>query len=208
MTGLQSIEIGNEQDFTLVVQGRSLILKERETNRRVKQLFLYLDAVDALKNLKDTHYFYLSVAPDIRLNHLESFRSNMASGMEKQSSRVVKNDEELRAELGGSSISLFNSGEHIIFSKFEKDETGRQTSRAEGDEPETYVEADSLAMNDIKFILHEALTLTLTLTLTITLTLTLPLTRWSPPSASAASYSAPSSHRCWHGGRTARAPAS
>ena len=29
----------------------------------------------------------------------------MASGMEKRSSRVVKNDEELRAELGGSSIS-------------------------------------------------------------------------------------------------------
>ena len=154
MTGLESIEIGNEQDFNIVVQGRGLILKERETDRRVKQLFLYLDAVDALKNLKDTHYFYLSVAPDIRLNHLESFRSNMASGMEKQSSRVVKNEEELRAELGGSSISLFNSGEHIIFSKFEKDETGRQTSRAEGDEPEAYVEADSLAMNDTKFILH------------------------------------------------------
>ena len=29
----------------------------------------------------------------------------MASGMEKRPSRVVKNDEELRAELGGSSIS-------------------------------------------------------------------------------------------------------
>ena len=73
----------------------------------------------------------------------------------------MKNDEELRTALGGSSISLFNSGEHVIFSKFEKDETGRQTSRAEGDEPEAYVEADSLAMNDTKFILHEALTLTL-----------------------------------------------
>ena len=80
----------------------------------------------------------------------------MASGMEKNSSRVVKNEEELRAALGGSSISLFNSGEHVIFSTFEKDKTGRQTSRAEGDEPEAYVEADSLAMNDTKFILHEA----------------------------------------------------
>ena len=95
----------------------------------------------------------------------------MASGTEKNSSRVVKNDEELRTALGGSSISLFNSGEQIIFSKFEKDETGRQTSRAEGDEPEAYVEADSLAMNDTKFILHEALTLTLTLPHTRTLTL-------------------------------------
>ena len=40
MTGLESIEIGNEQDFNIVVQGRGLILKERETDRRVKQLFL------------------------------------------------------------------------------------------------------------------------------------------------------------------------
>ena len=60
MTDLESIEIGSEQDFMFVVQGRSLILKERETNRRVKQLFLYLDAVDALNNLKDTQYLYLS----------------------------------------------------------------------------------------------------------------------------------------------------
>ena len=43
-----------------MVQGRSLILKERETDRRVKQLFLYLDAVDAPNNLKDTQYLYLS----------------------------------------------------------------------------------------------------------------------------------------------------
>jgi hypothetical protein len=152
---ISTITINNNRDFERWVAsdaGVCLWVYKNGTHKRVKQVANLADAIRAHEaGQQEQTYLRLEHPNDDlsgRMKNMESFRDNMASGLEQETTRAVANDMAFRVQLETPGLKIVNGGHPVIFYK----KNVRGTSRVE------VLEVDGMAL-DVKakkLVLNEA----------------------------------------------------